>query len=255
MNADNHTSRWHFLPNVQGVFFLLIFYSVTLSVFCLTVKFSLLKYSAVPFYLCLCPYCLLLSLALAAHVLCSFSDPGFIPYAYLTLDLGRVPEADRFTFQLYSPAGDSKETQVYYMLEDMPLLEQQRAAALSETIRKVCNLCNCVKPPNAHHCTTCGRCIIRLDHHCPWINNCVAYYTQRPFIQMLIYCELFAIYSGILQLIEAYRELGFKGAATIEEQSLCIVGVGNSFCGDIYDGNTGTVRAGDYDGSVSYIGE
>jgi len=221
MNAGHITSQWHFLLNIQGIIFTLIFYIAILSIFSLTIKLSLLKYSPLLFYFFLVLYISLLILILAAHTLCVFSDPGFIPHNYLTLDLHKVPEADRFTFQLYSPAGNITDVQVYYMLEDMPLLEQQRAAALSETIRKKCNICNCVKPPNAHHCTTCGRCTIRLDHHCPWINNCVAYYTQRPFIQMLVYCELFAIYSLLLQLIEAYKELGYKGSATVEEQSLC----------------------------------
>ena len=37
-----------------------------------------------------------------------------------------------------------------------------------------CKKCRAVKPLSAHHCSTCKRCIIHLDHHCPWINNCGA---------------------------------------------------------------------------------
>ena len=36
-----------------------------------------------------------------------------------------------------------------------------------------CSLCNDVKPPEAHHCSTCGVCVMGLDHHCIFINNCV----------------------------------------------------------------------------------
>lgn len=30
-----------------------------------------------------------------------------------------------------------------------------------------CGRCNCYKPERAHHCSTCGYCIRKMDHHCP----------------------------------------------------------------------------------------
>jgi hypothetical protein len=42
--------------------------------------------------------------------------------------------------------------------------------------RRICPKCNCIKPPRAHHCSTCGRCIVKMDHHCPWVNNCGKFY-------------------------------------------------------------------------------
>jgi len=33
----------------------------------------------------------------------------------------------------------------------------------------------------SHHCKECGRCVDRLDHHCPWIDNCVGLGNQRSF--------------------------------------------------------------------------
>jgi len=33
----------------------------------------------------------------------------------------------------------------------------------------VCSKCEAVKPPGAHHCRICGRCIKKMDHHCPWL--------------------------------------------------------------------------------------
>lgn len=32
----------------------------------------------------------------------------------------------------------------------------------------VCTRCETYRPPRAHHCRICRRCIRRMDHHCPW---------------------------------------------------------------------------------------
>ncbi|XP_067377068.1 palmitoyltransferase ZDHHC16A isoform X4 [Channa argus] len=36
----------------------------------------------------------------------------------------------------------------------------------------VCKKCIIAKPARAHHCGICNRCILKMDHHCPWLNNC-----------------------------------------------------------------------------------
>ena len=56
------------------------------------------------------------------------------------------------------------------------------------------------KPERAHHCRECGYCIFKMDHHCPWINNCVGQRNMKFFMLfnfytflsslMLVYCMI-----------------------------------------------------------------
>ncbi|XP_041373171.1 palmitoyltransferase ZDHHC3-like [Gigantopelta aegis] len=59
----------------------------------------------------------------------------------------------------------------------------------------VCMKCETYRPPRAHHCRVCRRCIRRMDHHCPWINNCVGEYNQKFFMQFLFYVGVSSLYA------------------------------------------------------------
>merc|ERR1712189_48377 len=52
----------------------------------------------------------------------------------------------------------------------------------------------------------CKHCIRRMDHHCPWINNCVGEKNQKYFIQFLIYVGLLAAYAIALVAWSWYSE-------------------------------------------------
>jgi len=57
-----------------------------------------------------------------------------------------------------------------------------------------CWKCRDPRPERAKHCKICDTCILRMDHHCPWINNCVGFKNHKYFI-------LLGIYSGLASVI------------------------------------------------------
>mmetsp|Transcript_63976 Transcript_63976/g.177506 ORF Transcript_63976/g.177506 Transcript_63976/m.177506 type:complete len:713 (-) Transcript_63976:249-2387(-) len=102
-------------------------------------------------------------------------------------------------------------------LERASLVLQERERAASETVgrarverllaqgcgeyvtlvergdfKQVCVVCRTRRKMRSHHCKECGRCVDRLDHHCPWIDNCVGLGNQRSF-----YCFIVALLSVI----------------------------------------------------------
>jgi len=53
--------------------------------------------------------------------------------------------------------------------------------------RRHCKWCSKYKPDRCHHCRVCRTCILRMDHHCPWIYNCVGFGNHKYFFLLLLY--------------------------------------------------------------------
>ena len=48
-----------------------------------------------------------------------------------------------------------------------------------KTVTTICKKCIHPKPPRTHHCSVCDRCVLKMDHHCPWINGCIGHFNHR----------------------------------------------------------------------------
>lgn len=59
-----------------------------------------------------------------------------------------------------------------------------------------CSKCESPKPDRCHHCRFCRRCIVRMDHHCPWLmDTCIGQRNYKAFVLLLLYASLFCIYA------------------------------------------------------------
>ncbi|KAG0280317.1 hypothetical protein BGZ96_001604, partial [Linnemannia gamsii] len=92
---------------------------------------------------------------------------------------------------------------------------QQPLATLSVTKRngrsRWCNVCKIVKPDRCHHCSECNRCVLRMDHHCPWVNGCVGFDNYKYFYLFIFYgslASLWVVGSMIPMLLHALQEHG-----------------------------------------------
>lgn len=56
--------------------------------------------------------------------------------------------------------------------------------------RRYCKWCDMYKPDRCHHCRICRSCILRMDHHCPWIANCVGFGNHKYFLLLVFYALL-----------------------------------------------------------------
>lgn len=53
-----------------------------------------------------------------------------------------------------------------------------------------CEKCEMRMPPRARHCDTCQACILKRDHHCLMVGNCIGFKNQRFFVVLCFYAIL-----------------------------------------------------------------
>ncbi|CAD5206163.1 unnamed protein product [Bursaphelenchus okinawaensis] len=121
-------------------------------------------------------------MAILAHLRTMLSDPGIVPLCNKAM---------------------TKKQEMRLMIDDNDDSEYSGSEAELYCARDnyvgedwtICTRCESYRPPRAHHCKICKRCVRKMDHHCPWVNNCVGELNQKYFVQFVLYVGFLAGYA------------------------------------------------------------
>lgn len=83
---------------------------------------------------------------------------------------------------------------------------------------RICRKCSIYKPDRAHHCSVCGCCVLRYDHHCPWVCNCVHYHNYKYFILFLFWETATCLCVALWEFLDLSRALFNPNKKTGEVQ-------------------------------------
>ncbi|XP_048815988.1 palmitoyltransferase ZDHHC15 isoform X3 [Lagopus muta] len=91
-----------------------------------------------------------------------------------------------------------------YENEERPEVQRQILAEIARKLPvytrtgsggiRFCDRCQLIKPDRCHHCSVCAMCVLKMDHHCPWVNNCIGFSNYKFFLLFLAYSLLYCLY-------------------------------------------------------------
>ncbi|KAK9241114.1 hypothetical protein V1525DRAFT_97649 [Lipomyces kononenkoae] len=141
---------------------------------------------------------LLLNVAFAL----TFGSAMFFFVKSMLMDPGYIPK----------PSGVSEQRQV---IEDLLAVGEYDS-------RHFCIFCFTRRPLRSKHCKICERCVARLDHHCPWISNCVAVRNHRPFLLYVLLLEIgIPIFAYLVYEYTAHADDNESNGCLILNDALC----------------------------------
>jgi palmitoyltransferase len=123
---------------------------------------------------CTIAFNIIFSLAMISFLRAVFTDPGYIPDSW-------------------SVHPDDLESGERTRL--MPAVLQTQEKKHDGTVR-ICRKSKpaMYKPDRAHYCRVMQRCVLKMDHFCPWLNNCIGFYNHKFFVLFVAYMAMITVF-------------------------------------------------------------
>ncbi|AFZ80765.1 zinc finger protein DHHC domain-containing protein [Theileria equi strain WA] len=107
----------------------------------------------------------LIILLIWSFVMTSVTEPGYIPSECITPEYTRCTGAWKLDSNCIYECNERKRNGEF----------------------RYCKVENCYKPDRAHFCRKLGKNVLKMDHYCPWVSNCIGFYNYKFFFQTLFY--------------------------------------------------------------------
>jgi palmitoyltransferase len=127
---------------------------------------------------CTIAFNVIFALAIISFIRAVFTDPGYIP------DSWAVHPDD---------LESGERTRL------MPAVLQTQEKKHDGTVR-ICRKSRppMYKPDRAHYCRVMQRCVLKMDHFCPWLNNCIGFYNHKFFVLFVAYMALITVFMVVV---------------------------------------------------------
>ena len=142
---------------------------------------------------------------LPSILFCIFILPSFTPLNFLLPS--SIASSLIFIAMLYcyfdimtTPPGYA-DTNNQISLEQYEQLNPKKVIKDTEYILSYCETCQIIRDVRVFHCNRCNRCILRHDHHCEFVNNCVGKYNHCKFLKFIISAALHSTFIAVYCLL------------------------------------------------------
>ncbi|KAF9481622.1 zf-DHHC-domain-containing protein [Pholiota conissans] len=146
---------------------------------------------------------------------------------FMNKNLLKKPHALKPTVSSASAKRQEKEQREQERLEALNITRRPSMTPVLHPVHRYCGIDHIVKPYRAHHCRVCGTCVLKYDHHCPWIGQCVGARNQKFFFNFNEAAVVFTAYAFGTTLAYTIKP---SNSVNIDPQEIILIALAGFFC-------------------------